>query len=222
MKALDRRAFLRSSAGAGAGALWLLACGDAAAPADPDALLAGPDAPPGPLDAAGCRVSTADAIGPYYRAGAPARTVIAGPDEPGTRFTLAGTILADDCVTPVVGALVDVWQADATGAYHEPGRTYRLRGQVTTHDQGQFFVETIQPGNYSLGAGLWRPAHVHLTVTHPGFASLTTQIYFAGDPYLPPNDGCSTCASDDPARIVTLDEIKGSLVASLDLVLARR
>ena len=31
-----------------------------------------------------------------------------------------------------------------------------------------------------------------------------TQIYFAGDPYLAPNDSCTTCGSDDPARIIAL------------------
>ena len=29
-----------------------------------------------------------------------------------------------------------------------------------------------------------RPAHIHVRLTHPGFATLTTQLFFAEDPHL--------------------------------------
>jgi protocatechuate 3,4-dioxygenase beta subunit len=135
---------------------------------------------------------------------------------------LHGRVVSADCVTPVAGVLVDVWQADAKGAYHEPGKTYRLRGQTLTDRDGKFQIRTILPGNYSLGGDAWRPAHVHFTFSAPGFASLTTQIYFAGDPYLSPNDGCGppTCFSNDPRRIVTLEPGVGQDVGSFEIVLA--
>ena len=30
------------------------------------------------------------------------------------------------------------------------------------------------------------------------------QLYFAGDRYLPPNDSCAACGSDDPDRVIPL------------------
>ena len=66
-----------------------------------------------------------------------------------------------------------------------------------------FQVETIRPGNYLQGTG-YRPAHVHFTFTRAGHRTLTTQIYFAGDPYLAPADSCGSCGSNDPERIVPL------------------
>lgn len=46
-----------------------------------------------------------------------------------------------------------------------------------------------------------RPSHVHHTFNIQGFQSLTTQMYFKGDPYLGDNDcGCGDyCHSSDPS-----------------------
>jgi catechol 1,2-dioxygenase len=51
----------------------------------------------------------------------------------------------------------------------------------------------------------FRPAHIHIKVSYPGFETLTTQLYFEGDPYLWPNDACGPgCRSNDPKRIIDL------------------
>ena len=63
--------------------------------------------------------------------------------------------------------------------------------------------DTIKPGSYVQGTGP-RPAHVHYTFGRPGHRTRTTQSFFAGDPYLQPNDSCTTCGSDDAERIVPL------------------
>jgi catechol 1,2-dioxygenase len=214
---LDRRELLRllGRGAAGAAALSLIGCGD-----DPaitaDAAVA---------DAATCRATTADVLGPFHREGAPSRMTIASPTEPGTRLGLDGVVLADDCSTPLVGAALDIWQCDAAGAYHEPeadpADPYRLRGMLAAAGDGTWALETIRPGNYRNGPG-WRPAHIHFRVAHPGYRPLTTQLYFAGDPYLPPNDSCTTCGSDDPARIIPLTaRAAGGLTGSFAIVLAR-
>ncbi|MBE7452343.1 MAG: hypothetical protein HS111_26705 [Kofleriaceae bacterium] len=223
---LDRRALLRLLGRASAGAAGLAlfgACGDGGGGLEVDG--------GGPLDAtvlpdgAICRATTADVLGPYHRSGAPSRTMIAAATEAGDRLALDGVVLADDCTTPLVGAVLDVWQADAAGAYHEPdaaGGPYRLRGKVAAAADGTWMVDTIRPGNYQTGPGAWRPAHVHLIVSHPGYRTVTTQLYFAGDPYLPPNDSCTTCGSDDPARIIPLTARPGGgLAGELRIVLAR-
>jgi catechol 1,2-dioxygenase len=213
---LSRRQFLRVSAAGGAVA-GLAACGSSSG-TDPDARHA-TDAPIGP-DGGTCVATRGDAMGPFFVAGAPMRMVIADKNEPGERLMLTGRIVGADCVTPLAGVVVDVWQADRDGNYHDAAEGYRLRGIVTTDATGMFEVETIVPGRYVQGTGP-RPAHVHFTFTHPAHRTLTTQIYFAGDPYLAPEDSCTSCGSDDDERIVerTGDAIAG-WAGSFDIKLA--
>jgi len=158
----------------------------------------------GGIDADGgsiCEPTGGDALGPFHEPGSPFRTEIAGPEEPGERIRIVGVVLADDCASPVAGALLDIWHADTNGVYHSASEQYRLRGQVKTDMQGRFAFDSILPGNYDN-----RPRHVHFIVSSPGFQPLTTQLYFADDPLLGPNDSCQppTCNSSDPDRITQL------------------
>jgi catechol 1,2-dioxygenase len=216
---LDRRELLRwigrTSAGL-AGMSLLGGCADDA-PGDLDLDAALPGA-----DAAACPATTSDVLGPYYLPGAPSRMTIASPTEPGERLHLEGILTGPDCA-PLAGALLDVWQSDKDGTYYQAAGTepFRLRGTLMTAADGTWQLDTIRPGNYMLGAASWRPAHIHFTVSQPGFRTLTTQIYFAGDPFLPPNDGCTNCGSDDPARIVPLSAGGTGLQGSLEIALAR-
>ena len=152
-----------------------------------------------------CPPTRQDDLGPFYISGAPRRTAIAGPDEPGDRTIISGKVLGADCNTPLSGALLDVWHADAKGHYHNAKENYRLRGQLTTNKAGAYEFSSIRPGNYTIDTGAWRPAHFHFTVSYPGYEPLTTQLYFKGDPHLAPNDACGAdCHSDDPNRIIEL------------------
>lgn len=99
----------------------------------------------------------------------------------------------------LAGALLDLWQADGEGRYSQVDAQvppYALRARVVADGEGAFAVRTVVPGPESLdvegalreflqalGRPLCRPAHVHLTVSHPGYRTLTTQVYFPGDPY---------------------------------------
>lgn len=168
-----------------------------------------------------CLPTTSDVLGPYYRNGAPSRMTIASATEPGERLRLDGMVVGPDCA-PIAGAILDIWQADKDGTYYEPngGEPYRLRGKLQSAADGTWQLSTIKPGNYKLDASSWRPAHLHFTVSHPKFRSVTTQIYFDGDPFLPPNDGCTGCSSDDPARIVRLVTAVAGLRGELKLALA--
>ena len=153
-----------------------------------------------------CAPTGPDVQGPFYLPGAPRRTALAGPDEPGDPIVIRGTVLGPDCKTPLSGALLDVWQADAEGRYHDDREAYRLRGQLLTDAKGRYVFDSIVPGRYKLD-GSFRPAHIHFTVASPRHETLTTQLYFKGDPYLAPNDACgSECRSDDPGRIIALEK----------------
>ncbi len=151
-----------------------------------------------------CKVSNGDILGPFFQPGSAQNTgatiELAKASEAGEHIVITGRILAPDCKTPVAGAMVDVWQCNAKGAYdiaHPDEKiapaNYNLRGQTKTNEKGEFVLKTVRPGRYNIppglpglekNAGQLRPAHIHLTVIHPIFVPLTTQLYFKGDSQL--------------------------------------
>jgi len=203
MSVVSRRTFLEHVAGAGALLLGAAACSSAdAEPSDPRAGSSsgspGATPPPGAAAAdggaandasAGPRAPTPtcddptddDPEGPYYTPGAPKRSSLVASGMVGTRLVLSGRVLAAGAAcSPLAGAEIDVWQANDAGDYDNVGFT--LRGVVVADASGGYRLETIVPGRY-LNGGSYRPRHIHVIVRAPGRASLTTQLYFAGDPF---------------------------------------
>jgi catechol 1,2-dioxygenase len=165
-----------------------------------------------------CAATQQDFLGPMYVPGAPRRSVLAPPNEPGERVRIRGTVFGPDCKTPLSKALVDVWHADAKGNYHGANESYRLRGQILTNERGEYEFDSVKPGNYGDLSGM-RPAHFHMTISSPGHEPLTTQLYFKGDPYLG-HDMCGPdCHSDDPHRIIELARQPKGLLGTFDVVL---
>ena len=151
-----------------------------------------------------CSPTQNDVEGPYYLPDAPFRTDISTPGEPGTHIIINGSVLETDCNTPIKDALVEVWQTDAEGKYYYREEGFRLRGQMKSDKNGSYAFTTIKPGRYRVGSG-YRPAHIHIKVSHPGYSTLVTQLYFRNDPYLWPNDACGNgCKSNDYKRIMDL------------------
>ena len=151
-----------------------------------------------------CEPTASDVTGPFFRAGAPSRSSLVGAEEPGERLEITGIVLDPDCQTPLDGAVIDVWQADAEGRYDTNSADYRLRALLMSDGEGRFAFTSVRPGNYP-DAGGWRPAHIHFTISRPGYRSVTTQLYFEGDPYLAPNDSCGVCNSDEESLIIRLE-----------------
>lgn len=126
--------------------------------------------------------------GPFYRPNAPFTAQLAGPGQEGEPLTVSGRVLGTDG-SPIPGALLDVWQADAKGDYDiadpndraNPKIPFKLRGRMRADADGSFRFETILPGQYEIGGGRWRPKHIHVKVSSPRFQFLTTQLYFEGD-----------------------------------------
>jgi catechol 1,2-dioxygenase len=152
------------------------------------------------LAAAECKVSDGDILGPFYRPGARAMVKLSDASTQGERLVLTGTVLRPDCKTPVVGASIDFWHCDHAGAYDikTPDEkiapeNFRFRAMAQTDKDGRFIFETVVPGRYGIPPGLegfekyagqTRPAHFHLTITHPIYLPLTTQLYIKGDPFI--------------------------------------
>ena len=143
--------------------------------------------------------------GPFYVADAPQMQSPAvlphRANEPGDVLIFSGTVRGIDG-TALGGAVVDFWQADAEGRYSHfniptDEAPFNLRGRVVSNSHGHFEMQTWVPSAYeipkegptgmlikALGGHPWRPAHMHVRVTHPGFAPLTTQVFLKDDPWI--------------------------------------
>ena len=148
----------------------------------------------------------AETEGPYFKAGSPETSTLVQPGMAGTRLELTGFVVTTSCA-PIAGAVVDIWQADATGTYDNAG--YTLRGHVLTGADGRFAFSTVIPGEYP-----GRTEHIHVKVTPPGAATLTTQVYFPGTPA---NDADGIY---DPSLLLDISGSADSLVGTYTFVLA--
>ena len=152
--------------------------------------------------------------GPFYRpdaplleavrsrtGGTPVFSLVRRQGERGAVMVFSGDVRSTEG-EPLPGAILDIWQASAEGRYSPGGAgggssglfderqpPFNLRGRLAAGPEGAFEVRSIIPGAYrdppgSLDMASMRPAHLHVRLTHPGFATLTTQLFFAQDPYL--------------------------------------
>jgi hydroxyquinol 1,2-dioxygenase len=146
-------------------------------------------------------VTESTVFGPFHVPGAPAFEN--GADMSGGA---KGEPLFADCVVtgldgkPVANAVVDVWQSDEDGFYDVQYKDLdqaQARGVFKTDADGRFWFRSILPVAYPIptdgpvgkmlvatGRHPWRPAHVHFMIEAPGFETLITHVFRAGDPYL--------------------------------------
>jgi protocatechuate 3,4-dioxygenase beta subunit len=129
-------------------------------------------------------------LGPFYRKGAPFRGKVTPPLEPGIVMVISGRVWGLDSRKPLVGAQLDVWQANAKGRYdnddeNNPPRpdVFVNRARLITDENGYYEFETVHPGAYQIGANAWRPSHIHYLVGARGYKTLVTQLFFKGDPH---------------------------------------
>ena len=113
----------------------------------------------------------------------------------GEKMILTGRLL-DEGGRPIRQALVEVWQANASGRYRHEGDQHDAPldpnfmglGRTFTDDEGRYRFATIKPGSYPWGnhAYAWRPQHIHFSLLgNAPVQRLVTQMYFPGDPMLP-------------------------------------
>lgn len=141
-------------------------------------------------------------LGPFYVPEAPIRAMgssIAEKDGSGEPALVSGTVLDTDG-QPVDNAVLDVWQNADNGMYavQDLGQpAENLRGRFATGRDGRFSFWSVRPTDYSIpddgpvGSMLraarrhpWRPAHLHLIVSAPGHAPVTTHLFDDESAYL--------------------------------------
>ena len=109
----------------------------------------------------------------------------AGGVASGERLALDGALLSEDG-EPVAGALIEIWQCDASGIYRHPAapgtanvdRHFAGAGATTSAADGRYRFDTLLPVPYASGA---RPPHIHLKVRSAhGRTLLVSQLYLKG------------------------------------------
>lgn len=112
----------------------------------------------------------------------------------GQRIVVQGRVL-DEYRQPVPRTVIEIWQANAAGRYiHSRDNwdapidsNFTGAGRVISDDEGRYRYTTVRPGAYPWGnhRNAWRPAHIHLSLLGPAFATrLVTQMYFPDDPLI--------------------------------------
>jgi hydroxyquinol 1,2-dioxygenase len=146
--------------------------------------------------------TTANMMGPFWRAGSPREedgaSIVRSPT-PGDPIFVTGTVV-DREERAVAGALVDVWNTSGEGVYEnqDPGQAdMNLRGTFTTDASGKFRLRSVKPAGYPIpvngpvgdllraqGRHNLRPAHIHFLVNKPGYKTQFSQVYSSDDPNL--------------------------------------
>ena len=140
---------------------------------------------PGPLIA-----SSSQTVGPFFHVGPGASDkcgLVAAPGAPGERLHLRVQVLDGDGA-PVNDAMVEVQQADASGAFpapparpDDPPPAFTGFGRLSTSEDGSCCFDTIRPGASEPD----RAPHVTLCLFMRGLLRhLVTYVYFEGDPSL--------------------------------------
>lgn len=143
----------------------------------------------------------ATVLGPFHIQGSPelefGADMSAGVS--GRPLFIEGVVRDSMTDAPIAGAVLDVWQADADGAYEAQLSVEgaRLRGKYTSTSRGTYCVRTIAPRGYSIpmdgpvgelvsstDISHCRPAHVHFLLHATGYEPLVTHLFEKDAPYL--------------------------------------
>lgn len=99
----------------------------------------------------------------------------------------------------IPGARIEVWEADDDGFYDVQLDHGKLMGRahMFSSETGEYDFWSVQPAPYPIpndgpvgrlldaaNRPYMRPAHIHYMVTAPGYRTLITHIFVAGDPHL--------------------------------------
>jgi protocatechuate 3,4-dioxygenase beta subunit len=122
------------------------------------------------------------------------RNADTGTEAIGERIIVVGKVMEEN-ERPVPNTLIEIWQANSAGRYQHPvdqhnaplDRNFTGAGRCLTNEKGEYRYLTIKPGAYPWlnHPNAWRPAHIHLSLFGPSFATrLVTQFFFPGDPLI--------------------------------------
>jgi len=108
-----------------------------------------------------CSPTPSDALGPFYKPGAPRRRQI------GSGYNLIGIVVsAADC-EPIPNANIEIWMAGPEGEYSDA-----YRATIKTDRSAAYRFQSHFPSGY-----YGRPPHLHMKISAKGYETLVTQHY---------------------------------------------
>jgi protocatechuate 3,4-dioxygenase alpha subunit len=149
------------------------------------------------------QATTSQTVGPYLHIGLTPMTIenLAPAGVAGERVSIEGKITDGDG-NPVNDALVEIWQADATGKYGT--KVFRGFGRSATDDHGIFRFQTIKPGRVPGPGGKLQAPHIAANIFMRGqLKQLVSRIYFPDDP----------ANAEDPVLALVPAERRATLIA---------
>jgi len=103
-------------------------------------------------------------------------------------------------VSPVAGAVLDLWQTDGEGLYEAQRPEIEgpwMRGLYRSQGDGSYLIRTVKPIAYTIpmdgtigelmnrtNMSHMRPAHIHFAVEAPGYHGLVTHLFESGDEWI--------------------------------------
>jgi hydroxyquinol 1,2-dioxygenase len=140
-------------------------------------------------------------MGPFYWEGSP--EMPRGSDlalgVKGEPAFYSGRVLGVDG-EPLENALLDIWSGDGEGNYDMqiPGQhDMKARGRIRTDSEGRYWFRSIKPTFYpvpadgpvgrmlrEMGRHPYRPGHIHMIVSAPGYLPVTTHLFVSDSQYL--------------------------------------
>lgn len=148
-------------------------------------------------DASDAGVTESTVLGPFFVAGAP-EVPLGGDVSGGARGEpcwVEGRVTGTAGV-PVPNVRLDVWEADSDGLYdvQRDGAPMSARGVLHTDSEGRFRFWCVTPTPYPIptdgpvgallratGRSAMRAPHLHVKATAPGYRTLVTHVFVAGE-----------------------------------------
>ena len=152
-------------------------------------------------------------IGPFFHYALPfagGETLVAA-ETIGQRITIEGTI-TDGAGAVVPEALVEIWQANASGRYCHPDDCREAAidpafdgfGRTPTDADGRFAFHTIKPGRVPGPRGVLQAPHVLVGLLGRGLLTrLVTRLYFDDEP----------STAEDPILALVPEARRSTLIA---------
>ncbi|KAF2017973.1 aromatic compound dioxygenase [Aaosphaeria arxii CBS 175.79] len=151
-------------------------------------------------------------LGPFWSPETPFRelgaSVVQNMPKDGQLTKFHGVIRDVDTGKGIPNAVFDMWQASTNGKYDvfdpENQTRHNLRGKFKTDAEGRFWFYCLKPTEYAIDTSgpsaellrimkrhPYRPAHIHMMVTHDDYVGVTAQLYPSDDPYLETDTACA-------------------------------
>ncbi len=133
----------------------------------------------------------------------------------GERIRIEGRVFDADGA-PIPDALLEIWQADGSGAFAHPlsprpaANGFRGFGRCPTDAHGAFAFDTVMPGIVNDAAGAPQSPHIAVNLFARGMLKqLVTRIYFAGRSDLGSDPVLALVPAERRATLLATEMAKG-------------